>query len=151
MTSLIGRLAAPAALMLLFGWRATGIWSGSEPTTVGAIRQPKAHVFAADLPKAMTFLWVRPLFAKPQSVMPILVNQTPRPDERSQPSSRLVGIVGDGENRVALMALDDRLVRSYKGSKVGPWTILGIDARSVMVERHGETTILYLDQKYLSK
>lgn len=151
MISLVAKLGAPAALTLLLVWRATSAWNGPEPPTLPPIRQPKDHVLSTELPKAMTFHWVRPLFSIPQPAKLVKPAGSLPQSESSETASRLVGVIGDGENPVALMAIDSRLVRSYRGSKIGAWTVLAIDARSIVLEKRGETMILYLDQKHLGK
>ena len=147
MISFAGRLVLPGALALLLVWRITGLWAGSEPLTLNPIRQPKPPVLKADLPSAMSFHWGRPLFARPQPEKPEPANPSAAAEESAGPPLRLAGIIADGENRVAVVALKGRLVRAQKGTAIGAWKVLGIESHSISIESRGETTILYLDRK----
>ncbi len=151
MISFVGRLMLPTALALLLAWRIAGMWASSAPLGLDSIRQPTSPVIKADLPSAMSFHWVRPLFAKAPSVKPDLVNPSATSEESAGPPLRLAGIIADGDNRVAVIGLKGRLVRAQRGTMIGSWKVLGIESHSISVESHGETTILYLDQKSLSK
>lgn len=151
MISIVRRLMLPAALALLLVWRITGLWTSSEPSGRDPARQPNPPVIKADLPAAMSFHWARPLFAKPTSVKADSAGPSATSDESTGPPLRLVGIIADGDNRVAVIALKERLVRAQRGTMISSWKVLGIESRSISVESRGETSILSLDQKQLSK
>lgn len=145
MTASLGKFLLPFVLAIFAAWRLVGIWTVPEALSLEPLRRPNDPVVKADLPSAMSFHWVRPLFERPVSQKP---DNSAKPSEESPAQApRLVGIIAEGENRIAILESKGRLVRSQTGTMVGSWRIVGIEPRSILLKNGGETKILGLDRK----
>ena len=151
MTEWIGRLVVPAGLALLIIWRAIAIGDHALGSSSGARRRPPDLAIKSDVAAAMTLPWKRPIFSRPAAATsPAGTANGPSTDAHAQ-AIRLVGVVAEGDRRLALLSLDGRLVRSAPGASIGEWTVQSIDVRSVTLAKNLESQILRLDQKSLSK
>ena len=131
--------------------RLSGIWGNSDLSSVDRSRLPRDPVVKGEISSATSFHWSRPLFSKAPLQKMDPANALTASDDNSPQSPRLVGVVADGENRLAILELKGRLVRSQQGTTIGSWRIVEIASHSIKLENGGETKILDLSQKYLRK
>jgi hypothetical protein len=140
----VRRAILPCALVLFAAWRILELWIEPAAGNTSAL-QPKDPVMKQDLPSAVSLPWSRPLFSKPVARQE--AGASPPPLDEASQAPRLVGVIVDGGNRIALLELKGKLLRGRQGAAVGSWSIIDIEPRSVLAESRGSRRLFYLDQK----
>lgn len=59
---------------------------------------------------------------------------------------RLVGIIIQGADRIAIMEVGGKIRRVRENSEVNKWTLVRVDARSILMRSSDETRTVMLDQ-----
>lgn len=147
MRRMIGKALVPAILLLLTIWRAMAIDSQPWAFPSGQLKRPRDLAIKTEVASIMASPWSRPLFSRPTPAN-VALSSSPASEIVDEPARlpRLVGIVTDGERRLAVLALNGRLLRSERGATVGPSTIRSIDLRSVTLDTGGERRVIFLDK-----
>lgn len=95
-----------------------------------------------------TALWPRPLFHRPGSVL-----SSDAADDKLTTSStgpniqlpRLIGVIINQKNRIAVFGYDGTLHRVGENQKIGDWILTRIDRRSATLQSESASRLLKLD------
>jgi hypothetical protein len=135
-------LSVAAALCIGSAWRLSALLE----TTPSVLRFPPPASVAIDPARNAVDgtdarPWLRLLFSQPASDNPADVTGTT--PESKMP--KLVGVVTDGNRRMAVIAYGGALLRVDERHKVGSWTVLRVDPHSALLQDEQTSFRLDLD------
>lgn len=144
-----GLLLAAATVTILATWRASALFG--DPLPVNA---PAAIWTAHALPQiehpvtAQPAMPVRPLFSRLD--VSNEANDANSGDAKGRASAgaslpRLVGVVAEGDTRIAVIAHQGALIRAREKSRVGDWIVARIEPRSALLRTATKSEMLWLD------
>jgi hypothetical protein len=140
-TTIFGILAA--SLCLLDAWRFGAVFKKQEALALPApppiARQALRDAAASGEPGP----WRRPLFTLPHAEMDMTSSISGTRREANLP--RLIGVVLDGDRRLAVIQYQGALLRTAEQQKVGSWTVVTIGPHSAELSNMSDTLHLYLD------
>jgi type II secretory pathway component PulC len=135
------------AILLVAAVRASALWHNSNSADNQPASVPLQTIPAAPIP-ASSVSWVRPLFRQPGSVP----QSDPSDDKLTTAgvaskaqSLRLIGVIINERNRIAIVDYGGKTQRLEESSKLGAWTLKHIDRRSITIENGSESRLLKLD------
>lgn len=113
---------------------AARLWafSASSPATQPIRPPPVAAVTEASVATAEAQPWSRPLFSLSASGSDLPSEVTGSTGSAQLP--KLIGIVADGDRRVAVMVFDGKAVRVDAQQRIGTWTVVRVDPHSALLE-----------------
>jgi hypothetical protein len=135
-------LSVAAAFCIASAWRLSALLETSPsvlryaPPASAAVDPARNAVDGTDARP-----WVRPLFGLPASGNPADVTDTT--PESKMP--RLVGVVTDGDRRMAVIDYNGALLRLDERHKVGSWTVVRVDPHSALLQDDQSSFRLDLD------
>jgi hypothetical protein len=137
-------LSVAAVFFIGSAWRLSALLEA----TPSALRFPPPASVAVDPARnavdgADARPWLRPLFSQPaaQTDSPADITGT-TPDSKMP---KLVGVVTDGDRRMAVIAYGGTLLRVDERHKVGSWTVVRIDPHSALLQDEQTSFRLDLD------
>jgi hypothetical protein len=135
-------LSVAAAFCIASAWRLSALLE----TTPSVLRYPPPASVAVDPARNAVDgtdarPWLRPLFSQPASDNPADVTGTT--PESKMP--KLVGVVTDGNRRMAVIAYGGALLRVDERHKVGSWTVVRVDPHSALLQDEQTSFRLDLD------
>jgi hypothetical protein len=136
-------LGVAAALSIGSAWRLSGL-SGIQPVLLfpppasAAIDPPHVAVNGANARP-----WLRPLFSQPASQLDSSADVMGTTPQSNMP--KLVGVVTDGDRRMAIIAYNGALLRVDERHQVGSWTVVRVDRHSALLQDAQTTFRLDLD------
>jgi hypothetical protein len=87
--------------------------------------------------------WLRPLFSQPTAKPDSSSDVTGTTPDTKMP--KLIGVVTDGDRRMAVIAYGGTLLRVDERHKVGSWTVVRIEPHSVLLQDEQTSFRLDLD------
>src|SRR5262249_41754171 len=138
-------------MLALALWRAESLFRDPLPPAVAApARQPQTLIVPApDRISARSTTLVRPLFSRSQNGDDTSAVRSSRattePASESTALPRLVGVVSDGERRLAIIAHNGVTLRIGENKNVGDWTVVRIEQRSALIRNRSKSEMLWLD------
>ena len=137
-------LSAAIALGVVSLWRIGALWGSPQLAALPAAPAPLAndairHFDGASEPRS----WLRPLFSQfaPRSGPSSDVTGT-----TGEPKApRLVGVIADGDRRIAVIAYNGAVLRVAEKQNVGSWTVVRVDAHSALLKDEQGSLRLRLD------
>jgi hypothetical protein len=144
-TAGIATLALVAAVVAT--WRAFALFGNplAEPAAAPTFKRPDTT--QAQRPAATpAAVPVRPVFSRFEGTSPAQSGQArARAGTASTALPRLVGVIADGDNRIAVIAHQGVIVRAREQMRVGEWTVVRIEPRSALIRTTTKSEMLWLD------
>lgn len=144
------RVAKPVALGVAAAFCLGSAWrlSALLETTRSVVTFPPPGLVAIDPARdavdgADARPWLRPLFSRPSVPADNPADVTGTTPEMKMP--KLVGVVTDGDRRMAVIAYDGVLLRVDERHKVGAWTVVRVDPHSALLQDEQTSFRLDLD------
>jgi hypothetical protein len=138
-------LAAAMRCVSMFQSPSGGIAIAATPAA-----QPSLEIVSRPLPPTPSALQ-RAVFARPAPAARE-VAAAPAPVGKISTGSasvqlpRLLGVIVEGSNRVAVISLGGAISRIRENSKIGNWTVTRIDERSALLHTATTSEVLWLDK-----
>lgn len=140
-------LVAIVAMLLLLQWR----WSPPPPHPVGDALFDVPGLASGGLDVALLGeTLVRPLFVPDRR--PPAPDAAPTAEVEADPLAhvQVLGLFGSGSNGGAILLIDGKAQRIRHGEMAGPWTLQGVDGRSLEFSRddgtHARLELVHLPQ-----
>ncbi len=92
--------------------------------------------------------WARPLFSRPISAASVDVSNDAMTTSSATSKAklpRLVGVIINNNDRIAILSYGEKLLRVNANGKIGPWILTHIDRRSATLQSENESHHLKLD------
>ena len=137
-------LSVAAAFCICSAWRLSALLE----TTPSDLRFPPPASVAVDPARnavdgADARPWLRPLFSQPAAQSDSTSDVTGTTPDLKMP--KLVGVVTDGDRRMAVIAYGGALVRVDERQKVGSWTVVRVGPHSAVLQDEQTSFRLDLD------
>jgi hypothetical protein len=142
-------LAGLLAISIATGWRITTLWSSDGVTELSPPKVAGTQELFVEAPAVkQPVVLARTLFSPQVSKHPAQTPAVQSDDSKGggrQAALRLVGVVAEGPDRIALISHNGSVSRLREARTIGPWTVVRIDARSATLRNDRTTETLWLD------
>ena len=145
--STIRLLLAAAMVTIMATWRASALFGDPLPPIAPvALWTPRATPQIEHPVTVQAATPVRPLFSR-FDVSNGVNDADPGAAKGRVGASlpRLVGVVADGDTRIAVIVHQGALIRAREKSRVGDWTVARIEPRSALLRTATKSEMLWLD------
>ena len=147
--STMSLLLAAAVVAIQATCRAFALFGDPLPAIAPvAIWTPRASPQMEHPVPVQTATPVRPLFSRPDVSNEANDAQSGAAKGRASEGAslpRLVGVVAEGDRRIAVISHQGALIRAREKSRVGEWTVARIEPRSALLRTATKSEMLWLD------
>lgn len=137
-----------AAISIAAAWRLLALIGGPAPPdpVASSVLRGSVPVVVAPGPY-MAASWSRPLFSTTDGAANSAALKTKPVNTAAKPHMpRLIGVLTQGTDRIAVIDINGQLKRVRQNDTVGEWRLVRVDPRTVVVRLQDVTHTLSLDQ-----